>query len=71
MKKTSLNRRQFVEGMSGNRKNFIFQLEQHRINQNIVQGITGAKPVVDSQLHEHLNQRRCRNTAREAKDAVI
>ena len=48
MKKSSLNRRQFVEGMCGNRKNFIFQMEQHRINQNIVQGITHAKSVVDS-----------------------
>lgn len=39
-----------VEGMIGNKKNFIFQLEQQRINNCLVQNITNAKSKVDSAM---------------------
>ena len=41
-----MNRRQMDEGLRGNKKNFIFLLDQKRVNRTLMENLINSKPIV-------------------------
>lgn len=47
MSRSNLSRRQLLESLMYNRKNYTYQLDQHRIQSRLVQGIVNARAKVN------------------------